>query len=230
MKTCVALRHLMFEDLGLFESILNANGYGIRYYDLGVDEVRKINLNHVDLLVILGGPISAEDAEHYPFLEDELALIRDRLATMRPMLGICLGAQLIARAMGARVKPMKQKEIGFSPLTLTDEGLNSPLAKIGTQYVLHWHGDQFDLPDGVKTLAYTPQCRNQAFQVGYHTLALQFHMELNVNRIEQWLVGHSSELNQSGISPNTLRNEAPKYGKGLSDAVERVMNRWLTGL
>ena len=119
MKTLVALRHLAFEDLGLLAPLMQAQGWRVHYYDLGVDELWKIDLSQVDLLVILGGPIGAEDDERYPFLVDELQLLRERLATQRPMLGICLGAQLIARAMGARVQPMGRKEIGYAPIALT---------------------------------------------------------------------------------------------------------------
>ncbi|MCA3159398.1 MAG: glutamine amidotransferase [Burkholderiales bacterium] len=228
MKTCVALRHLMFEDLGLLEPMLNADGWRIFYYELGVGQLQKISLDQVDLLVILGGPIGAEDDEQYPFLKDEVALIRDRLATRKLMLGICLGAQLIARAMGSRVKPMKEKEIGFTSLTFTAEGLNSPLAEIGMQPVFHWHGDQFDLPTGIKSLASTPKCPNQAFQVEHHTLALQFHIEIDTNRIEQWLIGHGAEIQQCAISTNILRNDAIRYGSGMSDAMRGVINQWIT--
>jgi GMP synthase (glutamine-hydrolysing) len=228
MKTLVALRHLAFEDLGLLESTLIARGWRIRYYDIGVDELWKIDLTQVDLLAILGGPIGAEEDNSYPFLQEELELIRARLAMKRPMLGICLGAQLIARAMGARVRPMGYKEIGFAPITLTPEGERSALIEIASQQVLHWHGDQFDLPAGVPSLASTPKCANQAFQIENHTMAWQFHLEVDVTRIEQWLIGHAAELNQERIDLNKMRAIAIREQNGLRETLDRVMRSWLS--
>jgi GMP synthase (glutamine-hydrolysing) len=230
MKTLVALRHLAFEDLGLLAPMLQAHGWRVHYYDLGVDELWKIDLTQVDLLTILGGPIGAEEDDRYPFLAEEVLLVRERLASQRPMLGICLGAQLIARAMGARVKPMGVKEIGFAPLSLTSAGLASPLSAIGTQPVLHWHGDQFDLPPGIESLASTPMCPNQAFMVGAHTMAWQFHLEVDASRIEQWLIGHAGELAQVQIRPQRLRDEAKTHGLALQATLERVVGSWLASM
>ena len=127
-KTVLALRHLAFEDLGLLAPVLEARGFTrLLTRDAGVDDLRDVDLDAVDLLVVLGGPIGAYDDALYPYLNDELALIRRRLAARRPLLGICLGAQLMARALGASVRPMAhgRKEIGFAPLTLTDAGRDS---------------------------------------------------------------------------------------------------------
>jgi GMP synthase (glutamine-hydrolysing) len=227
MKTLVALRHLAFEDLGLLAPLMERQGWRIHYYDLGVDALWKLDLSQVDMLVVLGGPIGVEEDERYPFLVEEVQLVRERLASQRPMLGICLGAQMIARAMGARVKPMGVKEIGYVPLSLTPEGLGSPLAAIGSQPVLHWHGDQFDLPQGTPSLASTPMCPNQAFAIGSHTMAWQFHLEVDAARIEQWLIGHTAELAQARIPTQQLRDDARKHAAALQLALQRVVGDWL---
>jgi GMP synthase (glutamine-hydrolysing) len=218
MKTALALRHLAFEDLGLIEPLLVQRGFEVRYHEAGVDDFAAVELDAIDLLVVLGGPISVEDEDNYPWLFDEVALIRERLDAGRPLLGICLGAQLMARALGARVKPMGVKEIGFAPLTL---------AELGSQPMLHWHGDQFELPIGMASLASTPLCPHQAFAPHARALGLQFHPEVDPARIEQWLIGHGDELVAAGIAPQALREAAKQQGPGLAEALKRWMARWL---
>jgi GMP synthase (glutamine-hydrolysing) len=166
-KSATALRHVHFEDIGSFAAVLEGCGYGLTYCDIGIDSLRGLDPLATDLFVVLGAPIGVYEEQKYPFLREELALLTRRLAANRPTLGICLGSQLIARALGARVYPMGFKEIGFAPIKLTTEGLRSclsPFAEDGE--VLHWHGDTFDLPDGAVHLAYTENCANQAFAYG----------------------------------------------------------------
>jgi len=232
-KTVLALRHLAFEDLGLLRPVLEARGF-CRFLtlDAGVDELRDVDLDAVDLLVVLGGPIGAYDDALYPYLKDELALIRRRLAARRPLLGICLGAQLMARALGAPVRPMAhgRKEIGFAPLTLTDAGRDSALAPLAPgQPVLHWHGDQFEIPAGCASLAATPLCPHQAFAVEHFALGLQFHLESDPARLEQWLIGHAGELAQARIPLDALRRDAITHGPALRAALGEVMDRWMAG-
>jgi len=226
-KTALALRHLAFEDLGLIEPLLRARGFEVRYHEAGVDDFNAVDLAAVDLLVVLGGPISVEDEERFPWLIDEVALIRQRLDARQPLLGICLGAQLMARALGARVKPMGVKEIGFSPLTLTAAGQGTALAELGAQPMLHWHGDQFELPVGMASLAATAACAHQAFAPHDKALGLQFHPEVEPARFEQWLIGHIDELEHAGVEPGELRAAMVREASGLRAALQRLMQRWL---
>lgn len=230
MKTLVALRHLAFEDLGLLSPLMLAMGWRIHYYDLGVNQLWKLDLSQVDLLAVLGGPIGVAEDDRYPFLVEETTLVRERLATRRPMLGICLGAQMIARALGSHVQSMGRKEIGYSPLTLLPARQQSPLAAVGAQPVLHWHGDQFELPEGIPTLASTPICPNQAFMVEQHTMAWQFHLEVDATRIEQWLIGHAVELAQAQVPTQLIRDDARRHGPALERVLGQVVAQWLDAI
>ncbi len=230
MKKVIALRHIHFEDLGTLEPVLIEQGYAIQYVDPSIESLRHLSDKDADLLIVLGGPIGAYDEKIYPFLGGELELIQRWLLSGKPLLGICLGAQLIARALGANVYPLGVKEIGFSPLTLTDAGRQSALAAVDGIPVLHWHGDQFDIPDGALHLASTPVGANQAFSFGTQVLGLQFHLEADTSKLERWLVGHANELGQADIDPQALRIEAARIGKQLHAASRLVLENWLSQL
>lgn len=230
MKKAIALRHIHFEDLGTLETVLFDHGYEIQYIDPTLGELKNLEMQHTDLLVVLGGPIGACDEEAYPFLSDELILVQQWLQAQKPILGICLGAQIIARALGAEVYSMGVKEIGFSPLTLTPSGKESPLMALEGIPVLHWHGDQFNIPNGGTHLASTPVGTNQAFSIGTHVLGLQFHLEADTNKIEQWLVGHASELAQAQLDPQAIRADAAQFGAPLAAAARLALAEWLSHL
>ena len=225
MKTALVLQHLEFENAGLIGNVLGKRGYELKKLDATCDDISAFPVNKADIVVILGGPIGVYDGERYPFINQELKLIEKSLKSEKPMVGVCLGAQLIASVLGAKVQPMGKKEIGFSSLQLTDEGQKSPLALIGTTPVLHWHGDEFEIPEGAKRLAETGICPNQAFSYE-NILALQFHLEADLDYFEHWLVGHAAELSQAGIDPVNLRNEAKKYQGGLRTKAEKIFNLW----
>jgi GMP synthase (glutamine-hydrolysing) len=226
-KTALAIRHVAFEDLGIFGPMLAERGYAVRYLDAGVDVLDVDTLTQPDLVVVLGGPIGVYDTDSYPFLVAEREAIAARLRQYKPTVGICLGAQLMARALGAEVASTGRAEIGYAPLTLTEEGRSSVLAGLGSIPVLHWHGDQFNIPNGASRLAETPGFPNQAFAIGPHILGLQFHLEADDQQIERWLIGHAHELWTRGIDPRTIRRDAAKYGPELAAAARGVLATWL---
>ncbi|MGV2981228.1 glutamine amidotransferase [Camelimonas sp. ID_303_24] len=230
-KTAVAIRHVHFEDLGVFASVLADAGFSVRYHDLDAAPFATLDALEPDLLVVLGGPVSVYETDAYPYLADEQAILATRLAARRPTLGLCLGAQLMARALGAQVAPMGHKEIGFGPLSLTDAGRVGPLRRLAGIPVLHWHGDAFQTPEGAESLASTPLCPTQGFSMGPHILALQFHPEVDVAAgIERWLTGHAAELASAGIDPRAMRAEAARTGPELANAARDMLAEWLAGL
>ena len=228
MRNVVAVRHVAFEDLGTLGDLARDHGLDVRYVDAGLDPLPR-GAAEPDLLVVLGGPIGAYDERAYPFVGDELRCVRERIESGRPLLGICLGAQLIARALGARVYPGPAKEIGWSRVSLTAEGRDSCLAPLAAEEsaVLHWHGDTFDLPAGAALLASTARYERQAFRLGA-ILGLQFHVEVRAVEFERWLVGHAAEIAATpGVSVQALRGDAARHGRDLEGAARLVFGRWL---
>jgi GMP synthase (glutamine-hydrolysing) len=231
MKTAFAIRHVPFEDLGVLEALLSEAGYACRYAEAGLESFAALNPAPADLLIVLGGPIGANDTRDYPFLADELKLLEHRLDSGLPTLGICLGAQLMARTLGARVYPAHAKEIGWAPITLTSEGRRSCLRQLEEVAVLHWHGDTFDLPDGTARLASTAICENQAFSLGRNILALQFHPEVTAARLERWYIGHAVEIAATaGVTVEQLRADAARQGAALEERARKCFAEWLAGL
>jgi GMP synthase (glutamine-hydrolysing) len=223
--------HLPFEDLGSLEPVLAQRGFSIRTVDVATAQFPLHETQTCDLLVVMGGPIGVYDSADYPFLTAEIDCLRQRLAANKPTLGICLGAQLIAAALGARVYPGAHgSEIGWFPIRAagpesTPDWFLPLLAK--DLRVLHWHGDTFDLPAGARHLASSDKYVNQAFAVGKTALALQFHPEVNALGLERWYIGHTCELHQKGIRVPDLRAATQTYAPQLLEAASRFWNLWL---
>lgn len=224
-KTIYVIQHVAFEDLGSLEDIFYQKGYRVRYFEAGVDDLTTA-LNYDGLTVLLGGPISVNDVENYPFLKAEVDLLKKRLEANLPTLGICLGAQLIAKAYGAAIYRGVQQEIGWSCLEITPHAQNL-LLPLKDVPVLHWHDETFDLPINAQLLASSQHYPNQAFQVGNNILALQFHIEVEHDHLEKWLIGHHVELRHAKIDIALLRQENKKHALKLMLAAKEMIENYI---
>ncbi|TAL01377.1 MAG: glutamine amidotransferase [Rhodospirillaceae bacterium] len=231
--TVVALRHVAFETLGILEDLFAKRGWAFSYVDVPTADLANFDPLKPDLLVVLGGPIGVNDAQDYPFLTLELALLKKRLEADKPTLGICLGAQLIAKALGANVYRGPAPEIGWRPLLLTAAGHASPVKHLSADrtFMFHWHGDTFDLPQGAALLAGTETCLHQVFAWGNGTLAFQCHPEVRTRELENWFVGHTVEIAKSAVTTvRMLRTDTLRYGPALEKQGAACIGEWLDSL
>jgi GMP synthase (glutamine-hydrolysing) len=229
VKTLLAIRHVPFEDLGSFALLLAEAGYTIRYVDAPTADFAALAKESPELLVVLGGPLGVNDAEDYPFVSAELKFVEARLKSALPLLGICLGSQFIAKALGAKVYAGSQVELGWKPLELSKSGQASPLRHL-TGPTFHWHGEIFDLPKGAVHLASTDLCPNQGFSWGTNTLALQFHPEVTARGLEQWYVGNLGELRELKLSARTLRADSARHAPQMVNEGAAFLTEWLETL
>jgi GMP synthase (glutamine-hydrolysing) len=230
----LVLSHVDFEDLGSLEAPLRERGLQIACVLASAAPFPLQQAASCDLLIVLGGPMGVYQQQDYPFLKDELACIGARIAARKPILGICLGAQLMAAALGARVYPGRNgAEIGWFPLQAASQAAPpvwfAPLLASGLS-VFHWHADTFDLPPGARHLATSARYANQAFAIGDFALGLQFHPEVSAAGLESWYLGHADELHRAGISAESLRSSAGHHAAALEEAAGRFWKLWLDSL
>ena len=181
----LAFRHSPSDNLGLIAAVLDSHGIACQCADLYDAPVGEAPIIDADGLILLGGSMSANDGLW--FLNCEIECVRAAIEAGKPVLGICLGAQLIAKALGARVYSNGRKEIGWAPVTFTDAAQKDPLFHgRNSEVIFHWHAETFDLPDGAVLLASSADCRHQAFRLGDRVYGLQFHLEVTPEMISQW--------------------------------------------
>jgi GMP synthase (glutamine-hydrolysing) len=186
MTRVLIFRHIPFEGAGRLEPLLAVRGIAAEYVDLYRESAVLPETRDAAGLIFLGGFMSAND--DLPYLRREMDLIAEAAARRTPVLGICLGAQMIAKAAGARVYRNHQKEIGWFDIRLTEAGAADRLfAGVNpVESVFHWHGETFDLPRDAAWLAYSERCRHQAFRIGGTVYGLQFHLEVTPEMIADW--------------------------------------------
>jgi GMP synthase (glutamine-hydrolysing) len=231
MKNGLIIRHTPYEGLAGFREPIEAAGYVLDRVDVTDPGFASLDFNAPDLLLMMGGPMGVYERAAHPWIAHEIERLAERIERGLPTLGVCLGAQMIAAAMGAEVRPGPVKEIGFAPVALNDAGAESPLRHVVGVPMLHWHGDTFDLPDGVELLASTAAYTHQAFRRGPELLALQFHAEMGEDpRFEAWVENGPDFIAEGGTSPERLRGEHDAHGPAAVAAGQAMIGDWLRGL
>lgn len=231
MTTVLWLQHVAHESLGTIEPALTEAGLAPRAVELFRRVPETLPWEEAAGLIVMGGPMNVDQTEQFPFLAPERTWIRQAIDRQLPVLGICLGSQLIARALGASVTANPVKEIGWYPLELlpaaAEDGL---LAGCPPRLsVFQWHGDTFDLPDGAVALARSPLCENQAFRFGDRVYAFQFHLEVTAEIIDAWLDVPENRRELGGlaaIDPAEIRRLVPDHLPRMREVGARVFRRF----
>ncbi len=223
MVRVLAFRHVPFEHLGLIAPELEKHGIRFDYIDLWRNPDIDPPVADADGLIFMGGPMSVND--NLDWLRREERFIAQAVSRQKPVLGICLGAQLVAKALGARVYQNNVKEIGWREVWWTEEGWRDPLLSgiPSPQPVFHWHGETFDLPAGAELLAYSSDCRNQAFRVGNNVYGLQFHLEVTAEMISCWC---EEDANEGDMREITEPVDPRLHSASTASLSSQIFGRW----
>jgi GMP synthase (glutamine-hydrolysing) len=229
MKSIIVLRHTPTCPLGSVADVLAEAGLTYQYVDLFSEIPKRLPLADSSGLVVLGGPMSANDTLAHPFLRPELTWIQEAVDAQVPTLGVCLGAQLLAKALGEKVYPNRVKEIGWYEIEVLPPAAEDRLfaASGARETVFQWHGDTFDLPAGAVRLARSELCLNQAFRFGPLAYGLQFHVEMTPPLLTEWL--DEPELHsQMGdhADPRAIRADASQRFPAMQFLSRRLLTRF----
>ena len=233
MPRLLVFQHVAHEILGTLDPLLRDSGFRIRYVNFGRSNYKIPEPKNYDGLIVLGGPMNVDQTDEYPYLIPELEAIKKIIGLDIPVLGICLGSQLVAKALGSKVKKNKEKEIGWYKVEPTKDGKDDPLISNFNveEKIFQWHGDTFELPKGAVHLAKSPLCRNQAFKYGNNIYGFQFHLEVDEPMINRWLVtpGNVEELEElkGKIDPDKIRNDTPNYIERLEQLSDKVFKGFI---
>ncbi len=229
----LVFQHVPYEPLGTLDPLLKEAGFRIRYVNFGRDAAQRPEVDKYAALIVLGGPMNADQIESFPNLATELEIIQEAVVREMPVLGICLGAQLLAKALRGSVAPNPVREIGWSDVLLTDAGMSDPVLSTfaASQRVFQWHEDGIGLPPGAIHLARSPHSEVQAFRHGETAYGFQFHLEASASLIERWLTvpDNQAVLSEEGdrIDPDGIRAQLPLHIDDLERQSRQTFSRWI---
>jgi GMP synthase-like glutamine amidotransferase len=225
-------QHVPYEGLGYIETWLEQNHHHISTTKFFETNFQLPEISDIDALIIMGGLMGVYDETQFPWLKQEKAFIKSCVQSGKKILGICLGAQLIADCLGAKVIPAKNKEIGWFPVFPTEECKQTAwFYELFKHHpvVFHWHGDQFKIPqNGSLNLLHSEANLNQAFYCNQHIIGLQFHLEVTQDTLKQMIDNGKDELIQSPfIQPEKAIIESDKSIKACNTLMSKILNKWL---
>ena len=229
----LVFQHVPYEPLGTLDPLLKEAGFRIRYVNFGRMPEQRPALDRYAALIVLGGPMNADQIDTYPNLLTEVEIIREAVERDMSVLGICLGAQLLAKALGGQVARNAVREIGWHDVEMTGAGLDDPVLSTFAprQEVFQWHEDGISLPPGVECLASSPASPVQAFRHGEHAYGFQFHLEANRPLIERWLTvpAHQESLREeaAAVTPEAILERADTSMAPLEALSRATFSRWI---
>lgn len=226
----VVFQHGDHITLGNLEPVLREHGYEIRIVDVARESVADLDPEDAELVVVLGGEMGAYETDEHPHLVDECAFIRARIAARKPLLGICLGAQLMAGALGGRNYKGEKPDLGYQDIQLTDAGLASPVRHVAGVGMLEWHGDHFTLPKSATLLGSSQAYPNEAFAIGDFALAVQFHPEVTAEMHEEWTLNSAELFAREGVDAHEWRALGRVHNPPMQAASRAMFSEWLDGL
>ena len=226
------LQHTPSENLGTIEDALRVHRIGVNYVETHVGNPVPGKMAGKAGLIVMGGPMGVYEQANYPFLGDEMRLIESALTMGRPVLGVCLGSQLLAAALGAEVKKGERKELGWHAVTLSEFAAQDPLfGGVRPEFwPFHWHGDVFSLPKQAVGLASSQRTPFQAFRYGKNAYGILFHLEVTREQISQMLSVFADELREAGGEAAEITAQIPRHLPVLQEIAGDVFGRWASML
>lgn len=232
-RKVLVFQHVPFEPLGTLNNMLKSAGFRIRYVNFSRDPHAHPEIGKYAGLIVLGGPMNVDQINSYPNLRREVSYIRKAIKFNIPVLGICLGAQLVAKALGASVKKNPVKEIGWYPVTVSSAAKDDPVLShfSDTQHIFQWHSDTFELPEKAVHLAKSETCNNQAFRFGDRIYGFQFHLEVNRQLIDRWLTVPVNRKDLKSVShqiqPERIRRDTDLHVDAMMDLAQRTFGSFI---
>jgi GMP synthase (glutamine-hydrolysing) len=233
MPRLLVFQHVAVEPLGTLDTLIRARGHRIRFHNFERDPDAQPSVERYRGLIVLGGPMNVEDQHRRPHLTTELKAIERALEQGKPVLGICLGAQLLAHVLGAPVRRHEQPEIGWYDIEMSAAGRGDPVLRAAGHRlpVFQWHAYTFELPSGATHLASTATCEQQAFRFGETAYGFQFHLEADAAVIERWLglPAFRAELEAARLptDPDAIRATTARLAAETRAAADAVFNNFL---